>query len=32
MRQDTVVQFRKKNEIVDPLTELLRRGGRELIR
>jgi transposase-like protein len=31
MRQDTVVRFRKKDEVVDPLTELLRRGARELI-
>lgn len=26
-RQDTVVRFRKKDEVVDPLTELLRRGA-----
>jgi len=31
MRQDTVVRFREKDEVVDPLTELLRRGARELI-
>jgi len=26
MRQDTVVRFRKKDEVIDPLTQLLRRG------
>jgi hypothetical protein len=26
MRQDTVVRFRKKDEVVDQLTELLRSG------
>jgi len=31
MHQDTVVRFRKKDEVVDPLAELLRRGARELI-
>ena len=31
MRQDTVVRFRKKDEVIDPLTQLLRRGARELI-
>ena len=31
MRQDTVVRFRKKDEVVDPLTQLLRHGARELI-
>ena len=31
MRQDTVVRFRKKDEVIDPLAELLRRGARELI-
>lgn len=31
MPQDTVVRFRKKDEVVDPLTQLLRRGARELI-
>jgi putative transposase len=31
MRQDTVVRFRKKDEVVDPLAELLRGGARELI-
>jgi transposase-like protein len=31
MGQDTVVRFRKKDEVVDPLAELLRRGARELI-
>ena len=31
MGQDTVVRFRKKDEGVDPLAELLRRGARELI-
>ena len=31
MHQDTVVRFRKKEEVMDPLTELLRRGARELI-
>lgn len=31
MHQDTVVRFRKKDEVVDPLTELLRRGAKQLI-
>ena len=31
MRKDTVVLFRKRDEVVDPLAELLRRGARELI-
>ena len=31
MRQDTVVRFRKKDEVIDPLAQLLRRGARELI-
>ena len=31
MHEDTVVRFRKKDEVVDPLAELLRRGARELI-
>jgi len=31
MHQDTVVRFRKKDEVVDPLAELLRRGAREMI-
>ena len=31
MSKDTVVLFRKKDEVVDPLAELLRRGARELI-
>ena len=31
MRNDTVVRFRKKDEIVDPLTQLLRAGARDLI-
>ena len=31
MRNDTVVQFRKKDEVVDPLVELLRNGAHELI-
>lgn len=31
MPQDTVVRFRKKDEVVDPLAQLLRRGARELI-
>ena len=31
MRQDTVARFRKKDEVIDPLAELLRRGARELI-
>lgn len=32
MRNDTVVRFRKKDEVVDPLTELLREGAQRLIR
>src|SRR5258708_2582764 len=31
MHEDTVVRFRKKEEVVDTLSELLRRGARELI-
>ena len=31
MRNDTVVQFRKKDEVVDPLTQLLREGAQKLI-
>jgi hypothetical protein len=31
MRNDTVVRFRKKDEVVDPLVELLRNGAHELI-
>ena len=31
MHEDTVVRFRKKEEVVDTLAELLRRGARELI-
>ena len=31
LRQQTVVRFRKKDEVVDPLSELLRRGARELL-
>ncbi len=31
MQQDTVVRFRKKDEVIDPLAELLRHGARELI-
>jgi len=31
MRNDTVVRFRKKDEVVDPLTELLRTGAQQLI-
>lgn len=31
MNKDTVVRFRKKGEVVDPLVELLRSGARELI-
>jgi hypothetical protein len=31
MRQDTVVRFRKKDDVVDPLTEVLRRVARGLI-
>ena len=31
MHEDTVVRFRKKDEVIDPLAELLRRGARELI-
>ena len=31
MRNDTVVRFRKKDEIVDPLTQLLREGAQRLI-
>jgi len=31
MSQDTVVRFRKKDEVVDPLTELLRVGAQQLI-
>ena len=27
MRDDTVVRFRKKDEVVDPLTQLLREGA-----
>lgn len=32
MHQDTVVRFRKKDEVADPLTQLLRTGARDLIR
>jgi len=31
MSQDTVVRFRKKDEVVDPLTQLLREGAQQLI-
>jgi transposase-like protein len=31
MQQDTVVRFRKKDEVIDPLAELLRRGAKKLI-
>ena len=31
MNKDTVVRFRKKDEVVDPLVDLLRNGARELI-
>ena len=31
MHNDTVVRFRKKDEVVDPLVELLRNGAHELI-
>ena len=31
MSKDTVVRFRKKDEVIDPLAELLCRGARELI-
>ena len=31
MRNDTVVRFRKKDEVVDPLTQLLREGAQQLI-
>jgi len=31
MHQDTVVRFRKKDEVIDPLAELLRRGAKKLI-
>jgi len=31
MSKDTVVRFRKKDEVVDPLAELLRRGAKRLI-
>ena len=31
MRNDTVVRFRKKDEVVDPLSELLRDGAQRLI-
>ena len=31
MSQDTVVRLRKKDEVVDPLTELLREGAQRLI-
>ena len=31
MRQDTVFRFGKKDEVIDPLAELLRHGARELI-
>ncbi|MEI7538974.1 MAG: IS256 family transposase [Comamonadaceae bacterium] len=31
MNKDTVVRFRKKDEVVDPLVELLRNGAHELI-
>ncbi len=31
MSQDTVVRFRKKDEVVDPLTEFLREGTQQLI-
>ena len=31
MSQDTVIRIRKKDEVVDPLTELLREGAQQLI-
>lgn len=31
MHQDTVVRFRKKDEVVDPLRQLLREGAQRLI-
>jgi transposase-like protein len=31
MHQDTVVRFRKKDEVIDPVAELLRRGAKKLI-
>ena len=31
MRNDTVVRFRKKDEVFDPLTQLLREGAQRLI-
>ena len=31
MNKDTVVRFRKKDEVVEPLVELLRSGAHELI-
>jgi len=31
MSQDTVVRFRKKDEVIDPLTQLLREGAQRLI-
>ena len=31
MSQDTVVRFRKKDEVIDPLTQLLREGAQQLI-
>lgn len=31
MHNDTIVRFRKKDEVVDPLVELLRNGAHELI-
>ena len=31
MNKDTVIRFRKKDEVVDPLVELLRSGAHELI-
>ena len=32
MHTDTVVRFRKKDEVVDPLVDLLRNGAHELQR
>jgi putative transposase len=31
MHKNTVIRFRKKDEAIDPLTELLRHGARDLI-
>ena len=31
MHNDAVVRFRKEDEVADPLTSLLRAGGRDLI-